>query len=527
MWRAPETVRELLARNVVDFSEREALVSVLYRSGDYVRHSWANLDEISDRVADGLIRLGVQKGQKVACMLANNAESYYSYLAIHKIGAVFVPINIRLAPREVQYIVENAEADHLVALFDALPLVGQIRGRLKVRNYVCLHRAGQELPDWTVSYNQLLEAQGKPPVEDIRPQDMADIIYTSGTTGLPKGVVLTQANKVACGRLFGTALGFSRMHYGVPRLQNAFPFFTSTGCSTVMMIWLYFAPVLIIEESFDVVKALETMQREKSTVYGGAPSMYVFLLNHTRFEEFDTSSMRIAISGAAAMPEEVIRRVQAAWPGARIYNTYALTEGGTGGTVLSPADALTKIGSVGRPMPPDQEVRVVDLEGCDVKPCEVGEIVLKGPNVMKEYYKNPQATAETIRDGWLHTGDMGYYDGEGYLFYTDRMKDMIVRGGFNVYSVEVENVLYEHVAVKQCAVVAKPHPQLGEDIVAFVVLKDGATATAEELHDFTNDKLADYKRPRDIRFIEALPINPTGKVNKKAIRATYLGMAEK
>ena len=167
----------------------------------------------------------------------------------------------------------------------------------------------------------------------------------------------------------------------------------------------------------------------------------------------------------------------------------------------------------------------MDINDHDVKPHEVGEIILRGPNVMKEYYKNPKATAETMKNGWLHTGDMGYYDDEGYLYYTDRMKDMIVRGGYNVYSVEVENVLYEHPAVKQCAVVAKPHSKLGEDIVAFVVLKDGVVATAEELHDFTRDKLADYKRPRDIRFIEALPINPTGKVDKKILRSTQQATA--
>ena len=525
MWRAPKTVGELLAKNVADFGEREALVSVSYRNGDWIHHSWSDLDEISNRVATGLTKLGVQKGQKVACLLANNTESYYTYLAIHKIGAVFVPINIRLVSREVEFIVENVEADHLVSLFDALPLVEQIRDRLKVKNYICIHKAGQELPDWTVSYDQLMNSEAKMVSVGILPEDIADIIYTSGTTGLPKGVVLTQSNKVACGRLFGTALGFSRVRYGVHRLQLVFPFFTSTGCSTVMMIWLYFAPVLILEESFDVVKALETMQREKSTIYGGAPSMYAFILNHPRFKEFDTSSLRVAISGAAAMPEELIRKALSAWPKARIYNTYALTEAGTGGAVLNAAEALTKIGSVGLPMPPDQELRVVDINDHDVKPHEVGEIILRGPNVMKEYYKNPKATAETMKNGWLHTGDMGYYDVEGYLYYTDRMKDMIVRGGYNVYSVEVENVLYEHPAVKQCAVVAKPHLKLGEDIVAFVVLKDGVVATAEELHNFTRDKLADYKRPRDIRFIEALPINPTGKVDKKILRSTQQATA--
>lgn len=523
MWHEPRTIGDLLARNAIDFGDRQALVSVSYRTGHWTDLCWTDLDEMSGRLAAGLANLGVNPGQKVACMLANNTESYYTYLAVHKIGAIFVPINVRLAPREVERIVHDAEVDHLVAVHDAMPLLGKIRNGLKVRNYVCIHRAGEEVPEWAVSYDRLSKGWGKPPVVDVCPEDVADIIYTSGTTGLPKGVVLTQANKVACGRLFGTALGFSRMRYGVPRLQNAFPFFTSTGCSTVMMIWLYFAPVLILEESFDVVKALETCQREKSTIYGGAPAMYVFLLNHPRFRELDTSSIRVAISGAAAMPEELIRKVQSAWPGVRIYNTYALTEGGTGGTVLNPAEALTKIGSVGTPMPPDQEVKVVDSRGFDVNPRQVGEIVLRGPNVMKEYYKNPEATAQTLKHGWLHTGDMGYFDEDGYLFYTDRMKDMIVRGGFNVYSVEVENVLYEHAAVKHCAVVAKPHLQLGEDLVAFVVLKDNATLTASELHTFTSDKLADYKRPRDIRFIEALPVNPTGKVDKKAIRATYLG----
>ena len=519
MWKTPETIRDLLAKNVVDFGDREAKVAVSYRSGDYIRNTWRDVDEASDRVAAGLTELGVQKGQKVACMLANHVESAYSYLAIHKIGAVFVPINIRLAPREVEYIVDNADADHFIAMSGALPLVEQVRDRLRVRNYLCLHRTGEDLPDWGISFNQLLEKPGKPPAVDIGPHDTADIIYTSGTTGLPKGVVLTQANKVACGRMWCSALMVYRTRYGVIRAQDCFPFFTSSGCSSVMMIWLYGGNVHIHEESFDVIKTLELIQKEKSTFYGGAPAMYAFILNHPRFKEFDTSSLRDLCSGAASMPSELIRKAQAAWPNIKIYNSYSLTEGGTGGTILDAADAVTKLGSVGFPMLPEQEMRVVDLDGLDVKPREVGEIVLRGPNVMKEYYKNPKATAETLKDGWLRTGDTGYYDEDGYLYFMDRLKDMIVRGGFNIYSVEVENVLYEHAAVKQCAVLAKPHPELGEDVLAFVVFKEGATATAQELHDFTKEKLADYKRPRDIRFLEALPINPTGKVDKKAIRA--------
>jgi len=523
MWQAPQTIVELLKRNVADFPDREAFISVSYRTGEWIRHTWKEMDDISDRLAAGLTDLGVEQGQKVGFMLTNSAECYYTYLAVHKLGAVFVPINVRLVPREVEYIVENSEADHIIAGHDFLPQVDPIRDRLKVKTFVGIEKQGESLPDWvTAPYSKQLGISSRPPAVSIAPGDEADIIYTSGTTGLPKGVVLTQSNKVACGRQLGAALGFSRLYYGVPRLQNCFPFFTSSGLSSVVMMWLYYGVVVILEETFDVLKTLKTIQREKSTVYGGAPPMYVFLLNHPQFKEFDTSSLRIAISGAAAMPEEVIRSTQAAWPDIKIYNTYLLTEGGTGGTVLNAADAVAKLGSIGQPLAPDQEVRIVDDQDCDVKPGEVGEIVLRGPNIMKEYYKNPDATAETLRDGWLHTGDMGYYDEEGYLFYTDRKKDMIVRGGYNVYSVEVESALYEHPAVKQCAVIAKPHPQLGEDVLAFVVPKDGVTTTAEELNEFTKDKLADYKRPRDIRFIDELPINPTGKVDKKILRAEYL-----
>jgi long-chain acyl-CoA synthetase len=425
-------------------------------------------------------------------------------------------------PRVVEYIVENSEAEFFIAGHEFLPLVEQALDRLNAKVFVGIEQEKHDLPDWATPYSQLLKTADNLPEIIIDPEDTADIIYTSGTTGLPKGVVLTQANKVACGRMLGGSLGFRRLHSGVPRLQNVFPFFTSSGCSSVMMMWLYYAPVVILEPVFDVITNLEIMAKERPTVYGGAPAMFVFMLNHPRFKEFDTSSLRCVMSGASAMPEEVIRSMQGIWPGIKIYNTYLLTEGGTGGTVLDASDAMTKLGSSGLPLVPDQELRVVDQNDKDMTSGDVGEIIIRGPNVMKEYYKNPEATRKTIKDGWLYTGDMGYCDEDGYLYFTDRLKDMIVRGGFNVYSVEVESALYEHPAVKQCAVVGKPHASLGEDIVAFVVLKEGESVTGDELNEFTADRLADYKRPRDIRFIEELPINPTGKVDKKIIRSKHI-----
>ena len=522
MWQAPQTIIELLKRNVTDFATREAVVSVEYGTGNWVRQSWQEVDQASNKVACGLAALGVRQGQKVAFMLTNCIECYHLYLGIHKLGAVFVPINVRLVPREVSHIVENSDADFIVAGAEFLGLVDETREKLNIQKVVGLEKVGIELPEWAVSYADLVNNNGGVPLVSINSDDVADILYTSGTTGLPKGVVLTEGSKVACGRMMGASFDFSRLHYGAPTVQNVFPFFTSSGCSSVVMMWLYYGFRVVLEAEFDVEGTLATMAREKSTCYGGAPAMFIFLLSHPKFKEFDTSSLKMLISGAAAMPGEVIRKLDAAWPGINIFNLYALTEAGTGGTTLSAADAQRKIGSIGHPLAPDQELRIVDNDGKDMPVGEVGQIVLRGPNIMKEYYRNPEATAETLREGWLYTGDMGYCDSEGYLFYTDRSKDMIVRGGNNVYSVEVESVVYEHPAVKQCAVIAKPHPQLGEDILAFIVLKDGETLTTEELYNFTIDKLADYRRPRDIRFVESLPLNPTGKMDKKQIRAKYL-----
>jgi acyl-CoA synthetase (AMP-forming)/AMP-acid ligase II len=523
MWRGPQTIPEMLKRNASDFPDGECFVSLMYRTGQWVRHTWRELDEITDHLAAGLADLGVGNGQKLAFMHPNSAECYYAYLSTHKLGAMFVPINTRLVAREVEYILGHSEADFIIAGREFIPLLDEIRNKFqKMKGLICIAREQETVPDWGVPFTKLLKSTGVPPSVPIKPEDEADLIYTTGTTGRPKGVVLIQANKLACGRMLGAGWGINRRHYKRPRMQSAFPFFTATGVSSVMMPWLYYGFTVILEPTFDVIHTLETIQREKSTIYFGAPSMLIFILDHPRVKEFDTSSIRSVIYGGSAMPEEVIRRLLDTWPGLKLYNAYGLTEGGTGGTFLDASDAINKLGSIGLPFPPDQEARIVDDQDRDLKVGEVGEIVIRGPNIMKGYFKDPEATREALKNGWLHTGDLGYYDEDGYFYYTDRKKDMIIRGGFNVYSVEVESVLYEHPAVKQCAVVAKPHPKLGEDVLAFVVLSEGKHVTPEELIGFCSNKLADFKRPREIRFVESLPINPMGKVDKKAIRATYL-----
>ena len=524
MRNEPRTIQEAFNRNLEAFPDREALYAVNYRSGLWERLTWREIKEIVKCLAKGLADLGVRKGQKLAFMNASYLESVCFYLAARKVGAIFIPVNVRLVAREVEYIVINSDTEYLVYGQEYETLVEQIKGKVpQLKKIICIEKEGFPVPEWAVPYGQLLESCGSAPEVEIKPEDDADIIYTSGTTGRPKGVVLTEGSKLACGRLHGNAWGFHRLHYGYVKHQTPFPFFTSTGVSSHIMTWLWYGYYLIWEPVFDAVQSMKLIQREKTTSICLAPTMIIFIMQHPQFKEFDMSSLRIMSYGGSAMPEEVIRQALEAWPGLKLVNIYGLTEGGVGGTRLGPEDHLAKIGSIGLPWAPDMEGRIVDDQDRDVGVREVGELILRGPNVMKEYYKNPEATEETLKNGWLHTGDLTYYDEDGYFYYVDRKKDMLVRGGYNVYSVEVESALYEHPAVGQCAVVGKPHPKLGEDVAAFIVLREGLSATAEELMEFCRDKLADFKRPRDIRFLDALPVTAMGKVDKKEIRARYFG----
>lgn len=524
MWNGPRTIHEAFERNLEAFPGREALYAVEYRSGAWKKLTWRGVKEVVDALAAGLADVGVAKGQKLAFMNASYLENVCMYLAVRKVGAIFIPVNVRLVAREVEYIVLNSDTEYLVYGQEHESLVDQIRTKIpQLRQIICIEKEGAPVPEWAIPYARLLESKAPPPHVEIYPDDHADIIYTSGTTGRPKGVVLSESTKIACGRLHGAAWGFHRKHYGYMKHQTPFPFFTSTGVSSHIMTWLWYGYYLIWEPVFDALESMRLIAQEHTTSICLAPSMIIFIMEHPRFREFDTSSLRIMSYGGSAMPEEVIRKALAVWPGLKLVNIYGLTEGGVGGTRLGPEDHLAKIGSIGLPWAPDMEGRIVDDQDCDVGVKEVGELILRGPNVMVEYYKDPEATAETLKHGWLHTGDLTYYDEDGYIFYVDRKKDMLVRGGYNVYSVEVESVLYEHPAVSQCSVVGKPHPKLGEDVAAFIVRKEGMTATAEELMEFCRDKLADFKRPRDIRFVDAIPVTSMGKVDKKLIRARYFG----
>lgn len=520
MWKAPQSIREMLERNVNDFPNRDALVSPTYIDGLWSYKTWKELDLITDHIAAGLERIGLKKGQKIAFIQNNCIECVYAYLAAHKIGAMFVPINTRFVTREIEFIIENSDAEHLIVGGEFATIAQKIKDEnSRINTLICICKDGEKVPDRAISFNDLMDEKGTPSEVSILAEDEADLIYTSGTTGRPKGVILTEANKVANGRLSSASLDQWRWHNKCDILQSSFPFFTSAGISTTTMGWLYYGYCLIMEERFDVLKTLETIDREKTTIYAAAPSMLLFIMDHPRFKDFDTSSIKSIIAGGSAIAREVIVRVLDIWPKAKIYNFYGLTEAGPGGSCLRIEKTdLSKADSIGLPWASDQEIRVVDDQDRDVETDEVGEIVIRGPNVMKGYYKNPSATDEALRNGWLHSGDMGCFDEDRYLYYKDRMKDMINRGGYNVYPAEVESVLYEHQNVKQCAVIGKPHKKLGEDLVAYVIPKEDKKLTTEEITRFCAERMADFKCPRDIRFVESLPLNAMGKLDKVKLR---------
>ena len=349
---------------------------------------------------------------------------------------------------------------------------------------------------------------------DTEPSDTAVLLYTSGTTGRPKGAELTHFN------LFYNADMAARAH-GVDASSVSLavlPLFHSFGQTVIQNATFMQGGTLVMLPRFDATSAFEMIQRHRVTFFAGVPTMYFGLLHHPDASAYDLSSLRICASGGAPMPVEVMRRFDELY-GANILEGYGLSETSPLAS-LNPREREKKPGSIGRPIW-GVEFRLVADDGRVIAESNVaGEIHIKGHNVMKGYYKRPEATAEALRDGWFRTGDVATRDDDGYYVIVDRKKDMILRGGYNVYPREIEEVLYRHPAIGEAAVIGVPNPELGEEVVAVVALKVGGVATAEELVAFCSERLAAYKYPREVRFVEALPKGPTGKILKRELRGT-------
>jgi long-chain acyl-CoA synthetase len=472
---------------------------------------YTNVDQhrAAARLAHALRRLGVAPGDRVMVMLPNCPEVMESYGAILRCGGVIVPVIFLLGDKEVAHILADSEAKVVITSTDMLWKVeGQI-GVLPSLHHVLLVDGGGDSRTRSLAEESAGERDTFSAVER-RGDDLAVILYTSGTTGVAKGVALSHRNLESNARAAASLHELRREDWAV----GVLPLSHSYGL-TVMNAGHILGTRAALLRWFHPEAVLQTIQDFKAVSMSAVPTMLVYLLNYPEAERFDTSSMRVWGSGAAPLPVEVVEPFERKF-GGKILEGYGLTEASP---VVS-AHRLSgprKLGSVGRPIP-GVEVSIQDDGDHPLPVGEIGEVCVKGPNVMVGYYRDPGQTTRAVRGVWLHTGDMGRLDEDGFLFIVERKKDLIIRGGFNIYPREVEEVLYAHPKVAEAAVVGMKDPLMGEDVLAFVVLKDGQRASAEEIGAFCESRLARFKCPKQIRFVDALPKSPIGKILRKELR---------
>jgi long-chain acyl-CoA synthetase len=490
--------------------------------------TYAQLDQQATRLAAGLQAMGIAPGDHVALTCPNLPMFPIAYYAVLKAGAVVVPLNVLLKPREIAYHLKDSHARALIAFegTNELPLASMARAACDdagCSNLIVMTAGSGPSPvPGSKTMAEVIQGAGPAPFSTRRrrPDDTAVILYTSGTTGHPKGAELTHENMVlnaaAARDMYLPAM---RGGYAQDVALVTLPLFHSTAQTCLMNAGLLGGFHLVLLPRFDPAAVLETMLREEVGFWIGVPTMYWALLQHLRQRQFDPAPiakhLRLCISGGAAMPLEVMRGFEELF-GVRILEGYGLSE-------TSPVACFnqlyrpTRPGTVGQPIF-GVEVRCVDDEDRFVKTGEPGEIVIRGPNVMKGYYNRPEATDEAMRHGWFHTGDIGRIDADGYVTIVDRKKDMIIRGGFNVYPREIEEVMLTHPAVSMVAVIGVPDERLGEEVKAFVVRKPGADITDRALMEWCREQMAAFKYPRLIEFRDALPVGATGKILKRELK---------
>ena len=515
------TVRELLEERAGRYGDKTFLIV----PEDDRAFSYHDFDLAINRTAQVLHGLGIGHGDKVAILTTNVPEFLFAFFGAMKLGAVAAPINNLLKAAEMQFIMAHAEAKVLLTMPRFLDLVRSIRDELPDLREVLVAGSAEDEPGTRNFLGLCSLAPAMAPPASIDPDDEAVILYTSGTTGKPKGVLITHANLIADAR------DVSNWHRLGERDRTicVLPLFHVNGEVLSTMTPLYTGGSVVLPERFSASRFWPDAARYRPNWFSAAPTVLTILLN-TPVDRaaLDVSSLRFCLCGTAPLPVELHRRFEETF-GIMVLEGYGLTETTCrstfnphppeGAGILGRSDRYRKLGSVGLPI--GNEVRVFDDADRDVPARAVGEVVVRGENVMKGYYRDPAAMAEAMRAGWLHTGDLGYKDEDGYLYITDRKKDMIIRGGENIYPREVDEVLYAHPKVHQAAAVGVPDAKYGEDVVAFVVLKEGETASEAEILRFCRARLADYKCPKAVRFLDDIPKGPTGKLLRRRLRELY------
>lgn len=501
--------------------------------------SYKELYESALKFAGYLQKIGIQKGDRVAIMLPNTPQSVISFYGVMMAGGIVVQTNPMYTERELAFQMKDSGAKAIVALDILFPRIKKIQGETELE-HIIITAIKDYLPfpknlvypfiqKKQYGYSVKVEHKGndhlfteimkhpalQEPIMNINfEEDLAILQYTGGTTGFPKGVMLTHKNLIANTKMCQAWL--YKCREGEEIVLGALPFFHVYGMTTVMILSILQASKMVLIPKPDPEVLLKTIQSQRPTMFPGAPTMYIGMLNHPELSKYDLSSIDSCISGSAPLPVEVQEQFERL-TGGKLVEGYGLTESSpvTHANLLWDGERVK--GSIGLPWPDTlAEIRSVET-GEPLPVGEIGELVVKGPQVMKGYWNRPEETQEVLKDGWLHTGDMGYMDEEGYFYIVDRKKDMIIASGYNIYPREIEEVLYEHPAVKEVVVAGVPDPYRGETVKAYIVLKEGTTVTEDELNKFARKNLAAYKVPRKYEFRDELPKTTVGKILRRQL----------
>jgi long-chain acyl-CoA synthetase len=507
-----QTLKEMINTNAQRYADKTALV------GEDRSYTFEEVNRRINSLVHALADLGVEKGDRVG-ILAYNCPQYFEVFGLAKAGRICVPLNHRSVGRELAYLINNSGLNTLIVGSEFVDVVKSIRHELEeVRNLICLDAETEGM----ASYEELISSYpSDEPADEVAADEPAALYYTSGTTGHPKGATHTHKSLLA----------EIAVHQGSFSPDDVvlcvMPFFHVGGSAAHLFPAFAYGATSVIHNGFNETDVLEAIAKRRVTYVGLVPAMIIRLLEHPDLDEYELSSLRTIMYVGAPMPPEALKRGLARF-GQVFSQLFGQTET-LNVAVLKKEDhklegsarEVKKLESAGQPFG-HGEMRIVDQQGRDVPPGEVGEILARSDRMMIGYWGAPEDTAETIEeDGWLHTGDVGRLDEDGYVYLVDRQKDMIISGGENIYSREVEDVLYMHAAVLEAAVVGVPDKKWGESVKAVVVLKDGVEVSEEELIDFCKEHLASYKKPRSVEFRDALPKTGSGKIKKAEIREGY------
>ncbi len=536
------TIPDLLRKAADNYAGQTATVFM------GARLNYGQLKREVDKLAAGLHELGVRKGDRVAIMMPNCPQTLIAYYATLSLGAVTVMTNPLYVERELEHQWGDSGAETVISLDLFWPRIEAVKQKLPIKQ-VILSRVQDYMPllkrtliplelrrqgKWVdVKYNdtvhpfkKLIDRQRNlPPVVDLKPEDLACLQYTGGTTGLPKGAMLSHRNLMASLTQIRSFLLFEHQETEDVALA-IMPFFHVYGMNGLMNMAVYLAASLVLIPQPDIKVIVEAIATERPTFFTGIPSLFVALNNYRAIDKVDLTSIKAVFSGAAPLPVDVMEKFEAR-TGARIAEAYGMTEASSV-THVNPMKGQRKFGSIGLPIiGTDAKIVEVKDHTKTLGAGQVGELMIKGPQVMRGYWNAPEETANTLIDGWLRTGDLARMDEDGYFYIVDRKKDMILSAGYNVYPREVEEVLYQHPKVLEAAVIGIPDGMRGEKIAAYLTLKPGQTATAAEVRAFCRERLAQYKQPRLVVFRDRLPKSLAGKVLRRELREEVLAELEK